>query len=70
MVLNYKGSTKCDACETEQPGHERKLYVSVSEDGSEALASSRVGVGCFKVFGLRLQGQPNGSSVNNIFEYS
>ena len=68
MVLNQKGSTKCAACEIEQPGNERKLDVSVVADGSEALAYSRIGVGGFKFGGLRLQGHPDGSSVSNIFE--
>ena len=68
MVLNQKGGTKCAACETEQPVNERKLYVSVGADGSEALAYSRIGAGGFKFGGLRLQGHPDGSSVSTIFE--
>ena len=70
MVLNQKGGTECVACETEQPGHEGKLDVTVSADGSEALVSSRIGEGDFKFGGLRLQDQPDGSSVSNIFEGS
>ena len=69
MVLNQKCGTKCAACETEQPGKEIKLDVSVGADGSEALAYSRIGAGGFKFGGLRLQGHPDGSSANNIFEY-
>ena len=38
MALNQNGGTKCTACETEQPGNEGKLYVSISEYGSDALA--------------------------------
>ena len=68
VVLNQKGGTKCAACETEQPGNERKLDVFVGADGSEALAYSRIGAGGFRFFGLRLQGHPDGSSVNTIFE--
>ena len=68
MVLNQKGGTKCAAYETEQPGNERKLDVSVGADGSEALAYSRIGAGGFKFCGLRLQGHPDGSSVRTIFE--
>ena len=34
--------------ETEQTGNERKLDVSVSADGSEAFAYSRIGAGGFK----------------------
>ena len=37
VVLNQKVGNKCAACETEQPGNERKLDVSVGADGSEAL---------------------------------
>ena len=62
MVLNQKGGSKCAACETEQPGHEEKLDVSVSADGSEALASSSIGAGGFKFGGLGLQGQPAATS--------
>ena len=54
MVLNHKGSTKCADCETEQPGHEVKLDVSVSADGSDSLSSSRIGAGGFKFGGLSL----------------
>ena len=68
MVLNQKCGTKCDACETEQPGNERKLDVSVRAYGSEALAYFRIGAGGFKFGGLRLQGHPDGSSVSTIFE--
>ena len=68
MVLNQNFGTKCDSCETEQPGNERKLDVSVGADGSEALAYSRIGAGGFKFGGLRLQGHPVGSSVSTIFE--
>ena len=70
MVLNQKGGSKCAACETEQPGHEEKLDVSVSADGSEALASSSIGAGGFKFGGLGLQGQPGGSSASNMFDGS
>ena len=52
MVLNQKGGTNCASCETEQPGNERKLDVSVGADGtdgSEALAYSRIGAGGFQV---------------------
>ena len=51
MVLNQKCGTKCVACETEQPGNERKLDVSVGADGSDALAYPRIGVGGFKLVG-------------------
>ena len=68
MVLNQKCGTKCAACETEQPGNERKLDVSFGVYGSEALAYSRIGTGSFKFGGLRLQGNPDGSSVSTIFE--
>ena len=68
MVINQKGGTKCAACETEQPGNERKLDVSVGADGSETLAYSKIGAGVFKFGGLRLQGHPDGSSVSTIFE--
>ena len=68
MVLNHKGGTKCAACETEQPGNERKLDVSVGAYGSEALVYSRIRAGGFKFGGLRLQGHPDGSSVRPIFE--
>ena len=68
MVLNHKGGTKCAACETEQPGNERKLDVSVGAYGSEALAYSRIGAEGFKFGGLRLQGHPGASSVSTIFE--
>ena len=64
MVLNYKGSTMRSDYDTEQ------LYLSVSEDGSEAPASSKIGSGGFKFFGLGLQGRPYGSSMSNIFEGS
>ena len=40
MVLNQKCGTKCASCETEQPGNEIKLDVSVDADASEALAYS------------------------------
>ena len=65
---NQKGGTKCAACETEQPGNERKLYLSVVADGSEELAYFRIGAEGFKFVGLRLQGHPDGSSVSTIFE--
>ena len=68
MVLNKKCGTKCAACETEQPGNEIKLDVSVSADGSEALAYYRIGAGGFNFGGLRLQGNPDVSSVSTIFE--
>ena len=68
MVLNQKCGTKCAAYETEQPGNERKLDVSVGADGSEELAYPRIGAGGFKFGGLRLQGHPDGSSVSTIFE--
>ena len=68
MVLNHKGGTKCAACEIEQPRDERKLDVSVSADGSEALAYSRIGAGGFNFGGLRLQVHPDGSSVSAFFE--
>ena len=68
MVLNHKCGTKCASCETEQPGNERKLDVSVGADGSEALKYSRIGAGGFKFGGLRLKGHPDGSSVSTIFE--
>ena len=67
-MINQKCGTKCAACETEQPGNERKLDVSVGEDGSQALAYSRIGAGGFKFGGFRLQGHPDGSSVSTIFE--
>ena len=70
MVLNQKGGTKCAIYDTEQPGYEVKLDISVSEDGSEALVSSSIGAGVFKFCGLGLQGQPDGSPVRNIFEGS
>ena len=54
MVLNRKCGTKCAACEIEHPGNERKLYVSVGADVSEALAYSIIGTGGFKFGGLRL----------------
>ena len=57
-----KGGTKCVACDKEQPGHEEKLYVSVSAYGVEALASSSIGAGGFKFGGLGLQGQPAATS--------
>ena len=68
MVLNQMGGTKCAVCDTEQPGNERKLDVSVGADGSEALAYSRIGAGGFKFGGLRLQGHHDRSSVSTIFE--
>ena len=68
MALNQNGGNKCAACETEQPGNERKLDVSVGADGSEALAYSRIGAEGFKFGGLRLLGHPDGSSVRTIFE--
>ena len=68
MVLNQKGGTKCAACETEQPGNEIKLDVSVGAYGSEALEYSRIDAEGFKFGGLRLQGHPDGSSVSTIFE--
>ena len=68
MVLNQKCGTKCAACETEQPGNERKLDVSVGADGSEALAYSRIGAEGFKFGGLRLQGHPDGSLLSTTFE--
>ena len=42
-MINQKGGTKCSACETEQPGNERILDVSVGAGGSEVLAYSRIG---------------------------
>ena len=68
MVLNQKGGAKCAVCETEQPGNERKLDVSVGADGIEALAYSRIMDGGFNFCGLRMQGHPDGSSVSTIFE--
>ena len=68
MVPNQKCGTKCAACETEQPGNEIKLDVSVGADGSEDLAYSRIGTGGFKFCGFRLQGHPDGSSGSTIFE--
>ena len=70
MVLNQKGGTKCDVCETEQPVHEEKLDVSISADGSEALTSSILGTGGLKFGGLWIEGKPDVSSVRNIFEGS
>ena len=32
--LTRRGGTKCAVCETEKPGREGKLDVSVSSDGS------------------------------------
>ena len=52
LLLNQKCGTKCAACETEQPGNERKLDVSVGADGSEALAYSSIGAGGFNFVGL------------------
>ena len=56
MVLNKKGGTKCNDCDTEKPGHGGKLGVYVSADGSEAIAYSRIGSGGFNFGGLGLQG--------------
>ena len=66
MIINKIGTTECSTCDTEKTGHEGKLYVSVIEDVSEALASSKIGAGGFKFGGLGLQDQPDGSSVRNI----
>ena len=51
-------------------GMKKKLYVSVSAYGVEALASSSIGAGGFKFSGLGLQGQSDGYSDRNIFEGS
>ena len=67
MVLNKKDGTKYTACEIEQPGHEVKLYISITADGIESLAYSIIGAEGFKFGGLWLQGQPDGYSVRNIF---
>ena len=37
MVLNHNCGTKCTACDTEQPGHEEKLYEYSSSYGREYL---------------------------------
>ena len=67
-MLNRKGGgTKCAACETEQPGNEGKLDVSVSADGSEALAYYRIGAVVFKFGGLGLQGHGLRSDQGGIF---
>ena len=68
IVLNHKGDIKFSACETEQPESELKLYLSISGDGSEAIPYSKIGAGGFKFGGFRMQGQPDGYSVSNIFE--
>ena len=68
MALNKKGGTKCAACETEQPGNEGNLYVSVSEYGREALVPYRIGIGGFKFGELRLKEQSDGSSVRSILK--
>ena len=68
MLLNKKDGTKCTASETEHPGREVKLYVSVTADGIDSLASSRIGAEGFKFGGLCMQGQPDGYSVRNIFQ--
>ena len=70
MVLNQKGGTKCATCDTEQLGHERKLDLSVSADGNEALESSSIRAGGLKFGGLGLKGHPARSAVRNIFEGS
>ena len=67
MLLNQKGGTKCAVSETEQPGHEVKLDVSVSVDRSEALTYPIIGSEDFKFGGLGLQGQPDGFSASNIY---
>ena len=53
-MFNHKGGSKSAACETERPGHEVKLDLSVSAYGIEALASSIIGAGGFKFVGLGL----------------
>ena len=67
---NHKGGTKCVACKTEQQGHEGKLDVCIRADGIEPLKSYIIGAGGFNFGGLGMQGQPDGSSVRNIFEGS
>ena len=70
MVINKKVGTKCTVCYTEQLGHEGKLDVYVSEDGSEELEHYIIGARGFKFCGLGLQVHPKESSVSNIFEGS
>ena len=68
MVVNQEVGTKFSSCETEQPWHELKLDVSVSGDGSKALVYYIIAAVGFQFGELMIQVQPDGYSVNNMFE--